>query len=94
MSDLAPPRSATREICEKQKKYFKGKFVTFTVQSLILYQYPVDLLTFLKLSTKKVLSILKWQIRTCCCRLSKQFCPGAVEKPVYVGEMTLESGWV
>ena len=39
----------TREICEKQEKYFKGKVVTFTVQSLILYQYPVDLLTFLEL---------------------------------------------
>ena len=41
-------RGHTREICEKQEKYFKGKVVTFTVQSLILYQYPVDLLTFLE----------------------------------------------
>ena len=41
-------RGQTREICEKQEKYFKGKVVTFTVQSLILYQYPVDLLTFLE----------------------------------------------
>ena len=41
-------RGQTREICEKQEKYFKGKVVTFTVQSLILYQYPVDLLTVLE----------------------------------------------
>ena len=34
------------EICEKQEKDFKGKAVTFTIQSLILYQYPVDLLSF------------------------------------------------
>ena len=40
-------RGQTREICEKQEKYFKGKVVTFTVQSLILNQYPADLLTFL-----------------------------------------------
>ena len=39
----------TRQICEKQEKYLKGKVVTFTVQSLILCQYPVDLLTFLVL---------------------------------------------
>ena len=42
-------RGQTREICEKQEKYFKGKVVTLTVQSLILYQYPVDLLTFFEL---------------------------------------------
>ena len=42
-------RGQTREICEKQENYFKGKVVTFTVQSLILYKYPVDLLTFLEL---------------------------------------------
>ena len=42
-------RGQTREICEKQENYFKGKVVTFTVQSLLLYQYPADLLTFLKL---------------------------------------------
>ena len=42
-------RGQTREICEKQEKYFKGKVVTFTVQSLILNQYPVDLLTILEL---------------------------------------------
>ena len=39
----------TREICEKQEKCFKGKVVTFTVHSLILYQYPVDLLNFFEL---------------------------------------------
>ena len=42
-------RSQTREICKKQENYFKGKVVTFTVQSLLLYQYLVDLLTFLEL---------------------------------------------
>ena len=42
-------RGQTREICEKQEKYCKGKVSTFTVQSLILNQYPADLLTFLKL---------------------------------------------
>ena len=35
----------TREICEKREKYSKGKVVTLTLQSLVLYQYPVDLLT-------------------------------------------------
>ena len=38
-------RGQTKEICEKQEKYFKGK----VVQSLILYQYPVSLLTYLEL---------------------------------------------
>ena len=42
-------RGQTREICEKQEKYFKGKVVTFTAQSLILYQYSADLLTFFEL---------------------------------------------
>ena len=42
-------RGQTREICEKQENYFKGKVVTFTVQSLLLYQYPAELLTFLEL---------------------------------------------
>ena len=42
-------RGQTREICEKQENYFKGKVVTFTVQSLLLYQYPADLLTFFEL---------------------------------------------
>ena len=37
------------KFANKQEKYFKGKVFTFTVQSLILYQYPVDLLTFLEL---------------------------------------------
>ena len=39
-------RSQTREICEKQENYFKGKDVTFTFESLILNHYPVVLLTF------------------------------------------------
>ena len=39
----------TRRICEKQENYFKGKVVTFTVQSFILNQYPVVLPTFLEL---------------------------------------------
>ena len=42
-------RGQKREICEKQEKYLKAKVVTFPVQSLILYQYPADLLTFLEL---------------------------------------------
>ena len=42
-------RGQTGEICEKQEKYSKGKVVTFTVQSLILYQYSVDVLTFFEL---------------------------------------------
>ena len=42
-------RGQMREICEKQGNDFKGKVVTFTVESLILYQYSVDLLTFLEL---------------------------------------------
>ena len=46
-------RVQTREICEKQEKYFKGKVVTFTIQSLILYKYPVDLLTFFWTLLKK-----------------------------------------
>ena len=35
--------------CEKQEKFFKGKIVILTVQCLIPYQYPVDLLTYLDL---------------------------------------------
>ena len=31
---------------EKLEKYFKGKVAIFTDASLILYQYPVDLLNF------------------------------------------------
>ena len=42
-------RGQTREICKKQEHYFKGKVVNFTVQSLLLYQYVVDLLTYLEL---------------------------------------------
>ena len=51
-------RGQTRETCEKQEKYFKGKVVISTVRSLILRQYPVDLLTFFNF-TKKVVSIFK-----------------------------------
>ena len=43
-------RGQTREIGEKQEKYFKGKAVTFAVQRLIFFKYPVDLLTFLNLT--------------------------------------------
>ena len=43
-------RGQTREICEKQEKYriasSKGKVVTYTVQSLIFYHYPVHLQPF------------------------------------------------
>ena len=42
-------RGQTREICEKQEKYFKGKVIVFTIQRLILYQYSVNLLTYLEL---------------------------------------------
>ena len=55
----------TRETCEKQEKYFNGKVVTFTVQSLILYQCSVDLLTFLETLLKKFLVSGNGQIRTC-----------------------------
>ena len=49
MINCTVDRGQTKEICEKQEKYCKGKVVTFTVQNLILYQYPVDLRTFLEL---------------------------------------------
>ena len=45
----AVDRGQTSEICEKQGKYSKGKVVTFTVQSSIVYQYSFDLLTFFEL---------------------------------------------
>ena len=45
-------RGQTREIGEKQEKYFKGKAVTFAVQRLIFFEYPVDLLTFFELNFK------------------------------------------
>lgn len=41
-------RGQTRKICEKQEKYSKGKVGNFTVQRMVLYQYPVYLLTFLE----------------------------------------------
>ena len=46
-----PPLTAVKreKFAKRKEKYCKGKVVTFTVQSLILYQYPVDLLTFLEL---------------------------------------------
>ena len=34
---------------EKTRKTLKGKVVIFAVQSLVLYQYPVDLLAYLEL---------------------------------------------
>ena len=37
---------------KKEEKYFKGKVAIFTVQSFILDQYPVDLLTYLELLLK------------------------------------------
>ena len=37
------------KFAKNKKKYCKGKVATGTVQSLILYQYRVDLLTFLEL---------------------------------------------
>ena len=45
-------RGQTGEIREKQEKYFKGKAVTFTVQRLTFFQYPVDLLTVFELYIK------------------------------------------
>ena len=83
-------RGQTRQMCEKQEKYFKGKVVIFSVQSLILYQYAADLPTFLELYSKssKYLKIL-----TCWRPLSRQFCPGAqhlkIKKPVYVREVKI-----
>ena len=56
----------------------EGKVVIFTAQILTLYQYPVDLLTELKLKSS-------WR------HLSRQFFPGAehlkVKKVVYLREM-------
>ena len=48
MDELIWPLTAVKreKICEKQEKYCKGKVVTSTVQILIPYQYPVDLLPF------------------------------------------------
>ena len=54
--DLGPADAGltnTREIFEQQEKYFKGKVVILTVHSLILYQHPVDLLTFFCTLLKK-----------------------------------------
>ena len=46
-------RGQTRVIYEKREKYLKGKVVTFPVRSLILYQYPADLLAFFGTLLKK-----------------------------------------
>ena len=60
----------TREICEKQEKYSKGKVVTFTVQSLILYQYSVDVITFFELHEKssKYLKTVKFGLVDAICQ--------------------------
>ena len=39
----------TREIYEKLENYFKGKVFIFAIQSMILKQYPVNLVTYLEL---------------------------------------------
>ena len=59
-------------ICEKQEKYFKAKVAIFTVQSLILNQYPVDLLTFLELYLKssKYLKLGKFGLVGAICQSS------------------------
>ena len=84
-------RGQTREICEKQEKYFKGKVVTLTVQSLILYQYPVDILTFFELYEKSSKCLKMVKFGRCGRHLSKQFWPSAehlkVKKPVYLREI-------
>ena len=84
------PRSNER-ISRNQENYFKEKVVTLTVQSLILYQYLVDWLTFFETLLKKFWIFENGQIWTCWRHLSKQFCPGAehlkVKKRVYLREM-------
>ena len=62
--------SQMREDCEKQEKYFKGKVVTFTVQCLILYQYPVDLLTFFELyeRSSRCLKMVKFGLVDAICQ--------------------------
>lgn len=42
---------------KKQEKYFKDRVFNFTVESLIPYQYSADLLNFLELLLKKILSV-------------------------------------
>ena len=67
VAQIAPQldRGQTREICQKQEKCFKGKVVIFTVQRLILYQYTVDLLTYLKLYLKSFKYLKTRENRTC-----------------------------
>ena len=84
-------RGQTREICGKQEKFFKGNVVTFTVQRLILYQYPVDLLTFLGLYKNKSSKYFKMgKFGFVAPLLPKQLgadCGAFKSKPVYVGKM-------
>ena len=55
-----------------QEQCFKGEVLTFTVQGLILYHHPVDLLI------KTVWNFTyKGAIQTCWRHLSKLFCLGA-----------------
>ena len=46
---LASTAIKREKFAKNKKKYFKGKVVIFTVETLITFQYPVDLLTFLEL---------------------------------------------
>ena len=64
-------RGQMREIGEKQEKYFKWKVaISFTVQSLILYQCPVDSLTFLEfyLESNKYLKMGKFGLVGAICQ--------------------------
>ena len=45
---LASTAIKREKFAKNKKKYFKGKVVIFTVETLT-FQYPVDLLTFLEL---------------------------------------------
>ena len=88
-------RGQTREMCEKQEKYFKGKVVTFTVQSLILHQYLVDLLTCWNFTKKssKYLKMGKFGLVDAISQSIPGFCLGAkylrVKKPFDVREMRI-----
>ena len=85
-------RRQTREICEKQEKYFKGKVYTFTAQTLTLYQYIADLLTFLELYLKSS-KYLKMGTSDLLAPFFKAILSGCVaykvKKPVYVREMSI-----
>ena len=69
---------------KKQEKYSIGKVVIFTVQSLILNQYPVNLLTFLEvyLESSKYLKVGKFVLVGAICQGNLK-----VKLPVYVREM-------